>query len=305
MTELTQLEKRIHVKEILRDPGLRRAMLVPALQAIQHREGDMTTREQAELEEWRDIPGYEGAYQASSWGRVRSLARAVLSGYNKTRNKRERVLASVTHHSGYQIYGLRDGKNSKNYYGHTLILLAFIGPRPEGMVACHHDGNRSNNWLVNLRYATRADNEQDKRRHGTFQEGEQATNVRLSEPDIFRIRERRAAGEDCAAIGADYDMRSGHISKICTGEAWANSPGAITRNHYRVRRPQPRMSDADIVAIRIRRANGELCHNICADYGCSNSLISAISTGNTRPDAGGPITRKRNTTKIRIAKHEH
>lgn len=48
MPELTQLEKRINVKEILRDPGLRRAMLVPALQAIQHREGVMTTREQAE-----------------------------------------------------------------------------------------------------------------------------------------------------------------------------------------------------------------------------------------------------------------
>ena len=48
MPEITQLEKRINVKEILRDPGLRRAMLVPALQAIQHREGVMTTREQAE-----------------------------------------------------------------------------------------------------------------------------------------------------------------------------------------------------------------------------------------------------------------
>ena len=88
-------------------------------------------------------------------------------------------------------------------------------------------------------------------------------------------------------------MRSGHISKICTGEAWGSSPGTITRNHYRVRRKQNNFSSDDIVQMRLRRANGEWCKRIAEDYGCSDSYVNSVCVGKFHPDIGGPITRKR------------
>lgn len=244
-------------------------------------------------EVWKDIPGYEGLYMASNLGRIKSLSRpaGVRGGY--TRLKKERILADVRHHSGYSIYVLRKDGKSKSIYGHALVMLAFAGPRPDGMEVCHYDGNKANGALSNLRYDTGAANEQDKRRHGTYQEGELSPSPKLTEKDVISIRERRAAGEECAFIGLSYGMGSGHISKICTGEAWACAPGPITRSHYRVRVPQHRFSADAIVEIRMRRASGEWCKHIAADYGCDESYVSSICTGDAYPSAGGPITRKR------------
>lgn len=49
---------------------------------------------------------------------------------------------------------------------HTLVLTAFVGPRPATLEGCHRDGNRANNTLVNLYWGTRSDNQRDRVRHG-------------------------------------------------------------------------------------------------------------------------------------------
>jgi hypothetical protein len=76
-----------------------------------------------------------------------------------------RVLKPARSSSGYPILNL--GRRAQQFV-HRLVLETFVGPRPAGHQAVHGDGDRYNNALTNLRWATRKENEADKRRHGTL-----------------------------------------------------------------------------------------------------------------------------------------
>lgn len=106
-------------------------------------------------EEWRDIPGYEGLYEVSSTGEVRSVERMVNSPRGK-RRVRSKILAPSTHHRGYKLVNLhREGKR-KSTAVHLLVAKAFLGSQPhEGMVVAHVDGDPTNTRLDNLIWVTR------------------------------------------------------------------------------------------------------------------------------------------------------
>lgn len=115
------------------------------------------TQEELENEIWKDIPGYEGLYQVSDLGRVKSLGRRVLKCTGFYENKPERILKQMSNGRGYlsvQLYK-EDSSNSRNYV-HRLSLLAFEGD--SDLVADHIDRNRSNNRRINLRYVTQREN---------------------------------------------------------------------------------------------------------------------------------------------------
>ena len=120
-----------------------------------------------QVEVWRDIPGYEGHYQVSDHGRVRSLDRKVPNkGYGGTMLRRGRVLSMVADHKGYLLVRIFLKGVRKRARVHRLVLEAFIGPCPDGMECCHNDGDPSNNHISNLRWDTRINNRQDAIRHG-------------------------------------------------------------------------------------------------------------------------------------------
>lgn len=101
------------------------------------------------MEEWRDIQGYEGLYQVSNNGRVRSLAR------NSTKGK---ILCQAVKR-GYSHVCLSKDNKKKHFAVHRLVALAFI-PNPSKKPEVNHiDGNRSNNNIANLEWVTRAENE--------------------------------------------------------------------------------------------------------------------------------------------------
>jgi hypothetical protein len=110
-------------------------------------------------EQWLPIPGYEGAYEVSSHGRVKSYAR----------EPGGRVLSGWIASNGYPTVSLSrplDGKRKRTI--HTLVALAFLGPRPTtNHLVCHYDGAKTNNHVNNLRWATQSDNLRDAVRHGT------------------------------------------------------------------------------------------------------------------------------------------
>lgn len=119
-------------------------------------------------EVWKDIPGYEGKYQASSLGRIRSLdryVRLVAHGTETKRLSRGRVLKpGRMDKSGRLSVTLGRGTNGKTV--HQLVALTFLGPRPKGLDICHKDGDPSNNAIENLRYDTRRENILDVYRQG-------------------------------------------------------------------------------------------------------------------------------------------
>jgi len=113
------------------------------------------------VERWASIPGYEGFYEVSNLGRARGVDRIDARG----RRWPGRILSPGM--DRYASIGLwRDGK-PKTVYIHSTVLLAFVGPRPEGMDACHNDGDATNNRLDNLRWDTVSENRLDTVRHGT------------------------------------------------------------------------------------------------------------------------------------------
>lgn len=108
---------------------------------------------------WRDIPGYEGAYQVSGYGRVRSLARKVRAvgrtGTEALRSVPPRVLRPGTLKSGHVSVAPGKGRSRDV---HRLVLAAFIGPPPPGHEVLHRNHQPNDNRLVNLKYGTRSEN---------------------------------------------------------------------------------------------------------------------------------------------------
>lgn len=115
-------------------------------------------------ERWLPIPGYEGIYDVSDQGRVRSWA-----SWRGLPVPRERSLYTrPDKHLGVSLCKDGDQISAKV---HQLVLLAFIGPRPDGMETRHLDGEAANNTLQNLVYGTHSENTLDSVRHGTDSNG--------------------------------------------------------------------------------------------------------------------------------------
>lgn len=114
-------------------------------------------------EEWRTLPGYEGIYEVSSLGNVRSLPRVDKRG----RRVRARLLSQWAHPSGHKYVKLSKDGAYRSGKVHRLVLLAFTGPAPDKHEALHRDGNPGNNRIDNLSWGTRSENLYDRVRHGT------------------------------------------------------------------------------------------------------------------------------------------
>ena len=109
---------------------------------------------------WKDIPEYEGIYQVSNLGHVKSLSRVTSHGHSR----KERILKPL-YNFGYSSYVLSKDHIKKTAFSHCLVMLAFCGPKELGAVVDHIDGNRSNNGLNNLHYVTQRENIRKSTQH--------------------------------------------------------------------------------------------------------------------------------------------
>lgn len=115
------------------------------------------------VETWRAVPGYEGTYEVSDLGRVRSLDRIKRDG----RRWRGRMMRLITHERGYLMVKLCRDNACRMWFVHRLALMAFVGEAPTGYEARHLDGDSSNAALVNLAWGTPSENMLDQVRHGS------------------------------------------------------------------------------------------------------------------------------------------
>jgi len=110
------------------------------------------------VEIWKDIPGYEGRYQVSDAGRVRSVdrpVRVVCHGVDTVRVAQGKVLRPGRNNSGHVTVALGRG-NSRLV--HQLVLEAFVGQCPNGCEVLHLNHQPADNRLSNLSYGTRSEN---------------------------------------------------------------------------------------------------------------------------------------------------
>jgi hypothetical protein len=166
-------------------------------------------------EEWKDIPGYEGKYQASTLGRIRSLdrrVRLVAHGKETTRLMRGRVLRPGKYDSiGHVSVVL--GHKAIGSPVHYLIALTFIGPRPKGMDVCHNDGDPTNNAVSNLRYDTRTENNRD-----IYRQGQQGARTSLEKVD--QIQKMLAGGMTGAEVSRTVSLSQTQVSRIKLGRTY-------------------------------------------------------------------------------------
>ena len=161
-------------------------------------------------EVWRDIPGYEGKYQASSLGRIRSLDRVVKRRNWSSFRLPGRVLKPRLSHKGYLLVGLCTEARTKNYSVHRLVARAFI-PNPKGKPEINHrNGDKTDNRVENLEWVTTAENV----RHSITVLGHTRSTptyavVCLDTGHVYASAREAAAGTGC---------RRGGISAVCRGE---------------------------------------------------------------------------------------
>lgn len=117
-------------------------------------------------EEWRPVAGYEDRYEVSNIGRFRSVTRTARTANGSLRTYTGRILAGRPNPRGHLLVQLWRNRVSDQRLLHRLVLEAFVGPCPDGMLGCHYDDDPSNNHISNLRWATRADNSLDATRNG-------------------------------------------------------------------------------------------------------------------------------------------
>jgi hypothetical protein len=123
---------------------------------------------QPSQERWLPAVGYEGRYEVSDQGRVRSLGRMVYAGRRAHRRRVTPRVLKAFPGGEYPTVRLRRNSDDRTTTQcvHALVMAAFVGPVPNGMEVCHNNGQHHDNRLANLRYDTRSSNLRDQVAHG-------------------------------------------------------------------------------------------------------------------------------------------
>ena len=112
----------------------------------------------ADIEIWKDVVGYEGFYQVSSLGRIRSYDRHVNHNYGGMAIKKGKILSQTDNSSGYLSVGLTKYNRTRTTRVNRIVAKAFI-PNPENKPQVNHrDGSKHNNIASNLEWATASEN---------------------------------------------------------------------------------------------------------------------------------------------------
>ena len=163
------------------------------------------------MESWRAIPGFEGLYEISDAGRVRSLRFR-----NKQTDKpRLKVLRPASAPSKYARVCLRKGGRTYTYTIHRLVLISFTGVLLEGHDVAHLNGQPLDNRLENLVWATRSENELQKSLQGRWRR-----DSKLDPQKVIAIRGLFAEGKLPKEIALIYHVRPATIYDVIQHKTW-------------------------------------------------------------------------------------
>jgi hypothetical protein len=171
------------------------------------------------LEIWMPVVGYEGLYEVSDHGAIRSLSR--VSERNSRWGRYERTItgktmALMTSPNGYQQIALYNDGKMKRFNVHRVVMAAFVGPN--ALPINHIDGDKLNNVLSNLEYCTHKENTHHMIHVlGKGQRGEQVSNARLNEEAVRDIRKELLTVQQYAE---KYSVTRQAISLVKNGRNW-------------------------------------------------------------------------------------
>lgn len=170
------------------------------------------------MEIWKDIPGFEGRYQASTEGRIRSVDRIVYSRNRYTgRAFPRRLKGQVLRPGRYCKAGHVSvvlGHKTAGTPVHQLVMRTFVGEPQEGQEVRHKNGDPTDNRLDNLEYGTRTENILDVYRQGKAWRA-------LTVADVRKIRKGLAEGRTGGSLAREYKVSRTTINRIKHGRCYS------------------------------------------------------------------------------------
>jgi len=172
------------------------------------------------MENWTDVVSFQGFYQVSDHGRVRSMRRVITRKNGRKHTVQSRVLKPGRTKAGYPIVALfQQGKQTMAYI-HHLVLEAFVSPRPPDLECRHLNGVEADCRLGNLKWGTRSSNQRDRVPHGTSNRGKRNGSARLTPVAVREIRRLKASGTTVTDICSRYKMARRTIYDLLEGRTW-------------------------------------------------------------------------------------
>lgn len=173
---------------------------------------------------WKDIKGYEGLYQVSNIGNIRSLDRKVFNnGNNSICNVKGKILKPNKDKGGYEYVGLVKNKTKTNSIKvHRLVAFAFCEGYEVGLEVNHKDGVRHNNNFNNLEWVSRSKNIRDTFKRGRDVNGQKNNSSKLKNEYIGIIASLYDSGVSQKVISNAFGVSQGTISNIITNKHYKN-----------------------------------------------------------------------------------
>jgi len=222
------------------------------------------------MESFKPIPDHPG-YEASDLGRVRSLDRVVIKhhlGVDREFALQGKVLAFRKHLQGYRAVSLG---NRKQATVHSLVMFAFVGPRPDGAWINHRNGDKADNRLENLEYCTPKQNQEHAICTGLAPRPPGGD--KLTTDDVLQIAERLRQGESTVALGKEFGVSRVMISSIRTGRSWQH----LTGNS--VAPKEPKLSAKDRLQIKTLLSEGRTGREVAKLFDVTPAVVSCIKNG--------------------------
>lgn len=120
------------------------------------------------VEIWKPIKDYEGYYEVSNYGNVRSVGRYIDFGCTSYHYNKPRILSAISHGNGYLYVTLVKNKKRKNKYIHRLVAENFLENINNKPCVNHKDFDRANNDVNNLEWVTYSENIRWSAKNGNF-----------------------------------------------------------------------------------------------------------------------------------------
>lgn len=171
---------------------------------------------------WKRVPGWN-MYRVGDNGIVQSCYSR--GGPRKPDGKWRTLIGDIS--SGYHRVTFYSGDRQERVLVHRLVLEVFVGPCPDGMEACHANGDRQDNRLENLRWDTPGSNWCDRKKHGNTAatQGSDNGTAKLNEDEVSDILSRLSKGETGSSLAREYGASPSTISMIKQRKTWRHIDG--------------------------------------------------------------------------------
>ena len=175
-------------------------------------------------EQWRPVKGYEGHYEASSLGRIKSLSITTVSETGRKYKRKERILKIGYGSTGYANVALLINGTQTTYKVHRLVAETFIPNKENKSTVNHLNGNKSDNSVANLKWASYKEQMNHAISEGLSNlKGESNNSSKLKTEEVIEIRELYSTGNYTqVSLSEKFNVVPSTICSILKRKLWPN-----------------------------------------------------------------------------------